>query len=243
MTVHLLLPPSEGKAAGGHRRRRRSAFPALAERRALVIDALATACADSGAAERVLGVRGELLDRALGAVAEVAGGAPPLLPAWQRYTGVVWEHLAPASLPEEMLGRILVPSGLLGLTTALDPVPDYRLKLSVSLPDVGRLDRWWRPAVTEVLIKKLRGRPVVDLLPAEHAAAIDWDRLSSRVPITRVRFVSADGSRAVGHAAKATKGRLARLLITEGRAAASRFRWDGWAASKDGDDLVVVAPA
>jgi cytoplasmic iron level regulating protein YaaA (DUF328/UPF0246 family) len=242
VTVHLLLPPSEGKAVGGTRRRRRTTFRSLVERREVVARSLVSACADPAVAAKALSAQGDLLDRALGSVGELATGSPLLLPAWQRYTGVVWEHLAPGSLDDEARSRLLVPSGLLGITTGVDHVPDYRLKLSVSLPGVGRLDRWWRPSVTAALVRHLDGRPVVDLLPAEHAAAVDWEALRGAGPVTQVRFVSADGSRAVGHAAKAVKGRLAHTLATKGLTASARFRWEGWSTTREGSDLVVIAP-
>src|SRR5687768_17992745 len=49
------------------------------------------------------------------------------------------------------LRRVLVVSALCGLLAGTDPVPDHRLKLSVSLDGIGRLDRWWRPTITDAL--------------------------------------------------------------------------------------------
>jgi cytoplasmic iron level regulating protein YaaA (DUF328/UPF0246 family) len=81
---------------------------------------------------------------------------------------------------------------------------------------------------------------VVDLLPAEHAHAVDLAALAEVSRVVRVRFVAADGSRAVGHEAKSAKGRLARALLDEGLDGATRFTSEGWRATV-ADDLVTVA--
>ncbi len=242
MAAHLLLPPSEGKAPGGTFRRRRGSFPQLLSKRAAVAEALADACADVGQASKLLGARGDLLDRALEALTDLVEGTAPTMPAWRRYTGTVWQHLDPATLPDEARARLLVPSALMGITTGTDPVPDHRLRFSASLPGIGRLDRWWRNELTDALIDHLAGGLVVDLLPNEHAAALDWTRLAAAVPVVRVQFVSADGARAAGHAAKAAKGRFARAISTRGLEGARRFRWQGWHAQRRGDGIVVFAP-
>ena len=241
----LLVPPSEGKATGGRRPARPDSFADdLAVPRAAVAAELGRVLRRGPAASRsaVLGVRGDLLDRALAATAAVLDGTAPVLPAWQRYTGVVWAALAPATLGAADRRRVLVPSGLYGLTTAADPVADYRLKMLVGLGRLGRLSSFWRPELTAALASRARGRVVVDLLPAEHAAAFDLGALSGATRVVRVRFVSADGRRAVGHEAKTVKGRLARTVLEDGLGAGAAFVSEGWRAALDGDVLTVTAP-
>jgi cytoplasmic iron level regulating protein YaaA (DUF328/UPF0246 family) len=237
----LLLPPSEGKTEGGRAPTRPGAFATrLGTARAEVIAAFAAATADPVVAAKVLGVRGDLLDRARMAMAALADGTAPVRPAAERYSGVVWEHLGPLVAPQRR--RILVPSAVYGITTAADPVADHRGKLSASLPGVGRLDRFWRDLVTGAIVHHARGRTVVDLLPQEHAAAVDWDALAAEVEVVRVAFVRADGNGAAGHGAKAVKGRFARALLEHGPGRATRFVWDGWRATRDGADIVVRSP-
>ncbi len=241
----LLVPPSEGKAAGGRRAGRPDSFAdELAGPRAAVLAELGRAVRRPDAATRasVLGVRGELLDRALAATAELVDGTAPVLPAWRRYSGVVWAGLDPATLTAADRRRVLVPSALYGLTTAADPVADYRLKFLVSLGRLGRLSTFWRPSITPALVARARGRVVVDLLPAEHAHALDLTGLDGVARVLRVRFVGPDGHRAVGHEAKTAKGRLARALLDGGLAAADSFAHDGWRSSRDGDVVTVTAP-
>lgn len=216
----------------------------LAEPRARVLVGLTEVVRDGDAVgmARVLGVRGDLLDRAVEATTQLVNGTARVLPAWRRYTGVVWAGLDPATMTPADRRRILVPSGLYGITTAADQVADYRLRLLVALGSLGRLSTFWRPAVTTAVVARARGRVVVDLLPAEHAHALDFTALGESCRVVRVRFVSADGGHAVGHEAKTAKGRLARVLLDEGLAGVSGFRFDGWRAELAGDVVTVAAP-
>jgi cytoplasmic iron level regulating protein YaaA (DUF328/UPF0246 family) len=200
------------------------------------------ATAEPRTLEKVLNVRAALLTRAVAASAELVNGTSVTLPAWQRYSGVVWTHLDAATLSLSQRRRILVPSGLYGVTTAQDPISDYRLKMDVSLPPLGNLAAFWRPVLTEVLATHLRGSTVVDLLPREHDAAFDLESLSEACRVARVRFVAADGSAAAGHGAKAVKGIFARRVFEEGLGVLESFDWEGWRGVRCGDVTRVVAP-
>jgi cytoplasmic iron level regulating protein YaaA (DUF328/UPF0246 family) len=242
----LLLPPSEGKAAGPGRGRRTGAFEAqLADRRAEVLGALATELSNLSPARaaRLFNARGELLEAAVARAAAIVAGEAPTMAAWRRYTGVVWQHLEPSARGEDQLRRCFVPSSLYGLSSALDPIADYRLSMSVALGSLGRLSGFWREAVTASLLRAARGREIVDLLPKDYAAAVDFAQLESRLAVLRVRFVSADGKAAIGHGAKAVKGRLAAHLLTEGLEAAAGFCWEGWRARRTPTGLIVTAPS
>ena len=216
----LLLPPSEGKADGGSGRRARWAPDAgsfgstLADQRSDVVDALARL---HGGDQRLLGVKGEHLARARSANAALRGART--LPAWQRYTGVVWDHLDPATLLPEARKRIVVVSGLLGLARGDDPVPDYRLKMGASPPPLGKLSTWWRDAVSAELARVARRRVVIDLLPKEHRAALVLDGLEG-VSLTLVDPTGKPG----GHFAKAAKGELARAILVDGIEVIDRWR-------------------
>jgi cytoplasmic iron level regulating protein YaaA (DUF328/UPF0246 family) len=208
----LLLPPSEGKAEGGSRRRAPWTPDAgsfgvrLGDRRADVVDAL---LAVHGGDERLLGVRGEHLARAQSANSSLVGAST--LPAWQRYTGVVWDHLDPATLTAAARKQIVVVSGLLGFVRGDDPVPDYRLKMGANLSPLGKLSTWWREALTVELERLAKRRVVVDLLPQEHRAALVLDGVAG-VSLTLVDPTGKPG----GHFAKAAKGELARAILTDG---------------------------
>lgn len=210
-SLTVLLPPSEGKAPDGvdpgWSPDRGTFGEALAERRDEVVDALAAA---GGGNQKLLGVGGAHLERAMQSNRVLLGA--PTLPAWRRYTGVVWDHLDPATLTAAQRRSIVVVSGLHGLARADDPVPDYRLKMGASLPPMGKLSTWWRPVLGPALASVTRRRTVVDLLPQEHRAAFTEDDREQFVVIELVERSGAPG----GHAAKAAKGRLARHLLTSG---------------------------
>ena len=228
----VLLPPSEGKAPGGDAtvpwRARSGAFAALASARRAVVAAYVDAL-DGPSASKVTSATGALLERVQDAGRRLRRNTAPSLPASQRFTGVVWEHLHPADVDVE---RVAIVSGLCGLLAGGDPVPDHRLKLSISLPPLGRLDRWWRPRLTPALDRWAGDRAVWDLLPQEHAAAVDLAALGDRV--VRVRFEGVSG-----HDAKAVKGAFARHLLRTG--GHQRFSFHGWRAARDGDRTVVLA--
>lgn len=181
-----------------------------------------------GGDAKLLGVSGAHLERAQAANASVVGA--PTLPAVERFTGVVWEHLDVAGLGtaarRRATERIVVVNALAGASAIDDPLPDFRLKLSASLPATGRLAAHWRATLSDVLNDAFAGCLVVDLLPAEHAAA--WEPDTSRVEMVAVDLVD-DAGRRVGHAAKAAKGLLARALVSAPTAAAAgRLLEGGW---------------
>ena len=232
----LLLPPSEGKAEGGSARRPgwtpdSGAFgrrDAIASRRLEIVEALGGRGGGDG---KLLGVRGDHLARAQSANSSLVGA--PVLPAWQRYTGVVWDHLDPATLPATARRRIVVVSGLLGLVRGDDPVPDYRLKMGANLAPLGKLSTWWREDLSERLNRYAAGRTakqprvIVDLLPQEHRAAWHPDE---RVRGVSIAFVDPTGQPG-GHFAKAAKGELARAILTDGLAAVDRWRHERFVIS------------
>lgn len=238
----VLVPPSEAKREGGRAPSTSVPRDELDEERGLVAAALAQML-DEGDPKRlgqVLGVRGALYERYANGLKDLIAGRAPLLPAWQRYEGVVWQHLAPETLSPGERRRILVPSGLYGITRASDAIADYRLKMSVRLDPLGRLDRFWRPTVSHYVARVSKGRDVVDLLPNEHVGSIDVEVLGARRYV-RVEFLTQSG-RAVGHDAKAAKGAFARSVVQHGLEGSAQWQWRGWRTHRSGERWSVVAP-
>jgi len=238
----VLLPPSERKAPGGEPEVHRDSFAGLlAMPRDGVREAL-RCCLETMTPEqlsRLFGVRGELFERAQRSMNAIVAGRAEVMPAWRRYTGVVWEHLDPSTLKSSARSRILVPSGLYGMTRATDDIADYRLTMHVALPGIGSLGRFWAEPVSEVL-SGLRGHPtIVSLLPKEHARAVVPGSVAS---FLEAEFLAVDGKGAAGHAAKAVKGRFARHLIEHGVDDILGFRFDGWKISRSDNGFNLVAP-
>ena len=211
----ILLPPSEGKAEHGHPRTKWKPTSGefgkqLSDARDELIGALNKV--DGGNAA-ILGVKGALLDRAKNANNSLIGS--PTLPAFERYTGVVWKHMDLGSMTSAQranaLEHIAVISGLLGAAGGADPVPDYRLRMGANLAPMGTLSRWWQDPLSAVLNKRFSGCVVVDLLPKIHRLAYvpDLEILGDylRIEINDV------GGNAGGHDGKAAKGRLARHIL------------------------------
>lgn len=214
--LYLLLPPSEGKVAAGDGpgwAPDQGQFAGLAPQRLRVANALRRA---RGGTAKQLGARGDLLNRARAANRSLIGAAT--LPAWRRFSGVVWEALDPETLRAPARRRaeagILVVSAVTGVSAWNDPVPDFRLKLSVSVPPIGRVATFWQSPLSTALNDRLAGHTVVDLLPNEHRAA--WIPDPDRCELIRPVLATPDGKPA-GHAGKAAKGRLARALLESTR--------------------------
>jgi hypothetical protein len=214
----LLLPPSEGKADGGNLKQPWTYSVgalgcALATQREAISKHLRHT---KGGDQKLLGVGGAHLARAQAANSHLLDS--PSLPAWQRYTGVVWDHLDLASLSaaqrNAFVKRIFVPSGLLGLVRADDPIPDYRLKMGARLAPFGAMSKWWRDDITSALLQATKNKAIIDLLPNEHRSALNWDLLPTAI---RVDLVAHSGGVVGGHNAKAAKGLLAQhLLLSSG---------------------------
>ena len=190
----ILIPPSEGKATGGR------AAPWTPDRMAL---------ADLDEARR------EVLT-ALGP--DHPAASAPTMRAIQRYTGVLYKELDAGSLTGAAKGRltrnVLTVSGLWGLVAPNDPIPHYKLKMSANVAPLGKLSTWWRPQLTGALAPRAKGAVVWDLLPNEHAAAIDWTGLAPKQRITAT-FLDANGN-TVSHWNKLLKGSIVRWLVETG---------------------------
>ena len=208
----VLLPPSEGKAAGGRGAPldlSSLAHPALTPVRERLVTALQDAATHD--------LQG--LATALGCSTEEAAKDRRLttsgtLPALRRYTGVVYEALSYATLSPSGRRRanasLRVASALFGLLAPTDRIPAYRLSGGTSLPGVGSLAAAWRP-VLEPEIGAHRGL-VVDLRSGPYAALA---RVPTAVAVRVLR--ETDGVRTVvSHDNKWTKGLLARELCERG---------------------------
>lgn len=236
----ILLPPSEGKAVP---RRGRPldltalSAPELTEARARVLDSLVELCSgDPEQARTTLGL-------SPGLAAEVPRNAglrtAPTAPVGTIYTGVLYDALGLATLStsgrRRATNRILVTSSLFGMVRLGDRIPAYRLSGDVSLPGVGTVASAWRAPIDELLAPAAERQLVVDLRSGTYAAF--WrPAAGQRGRVVTVRVIHDDGTKRsiVSHFNKATKGRIVRALLEDGRdartpAALARLLTDlGW---------------
>lgn len=243
--LFVLVPPSESKSTGGTYESQPGTFDdELKVPRRAVVAAVRELLESSPSTliEKTLNARGPLLVRAIESMVALVDGRAPLKPAWKRYSGVVWSHLDAASLTPNQRRRLLIPSGLYGVSTAIDPIANYRLKMDVGLAPLGGMARFWRPILAPALVKHVKGATIINLLPSQHSAALDFEFLARHCQIVNVEFVAANGAGAAGHAAKAVKGIVARRLIKHGVGVLEDFAWEGWSLERRGSAVRILAP-
>ncbi|MEV7723947.1 peroxide stress protein YaaA [Streptomyces sp. NPDC087917] len=222
----VLLPPSEGKAAGGSGAPLEPgtlSLPGLAEARAAVLEELVELCAgDELKAREVLGLseglRGEVAKN-------TALRSAPARPAGEIYTGVLYDALGLADLPAGAAAlaerSLLVFSGLWGAVRVGDRIPSYRCSMGVKLPALGALGAYWRTPMASVMPEAAGEGLVLDLRSSAYASA--WKpkgELAGRTATVRVlHSQTVDGVEkrsVVSHFNKATKGRMVRDLLLAG---------------------------
>ena len=219
----ILLPPSEGKTAP-----RRGApldldalsSPALGPARDRVLTALVgLSSGDPAEAATVLDLgpsQADLVER--NALLRDA----PTARADRVYSGVLYDALAPATLSaaakRRASSRVAVVSSLFGLVRLGDRVPAYRLSGDATLPGLGPVAAVWREALGPAVLEQLGRGLLVDLRSTAYVAFWRPDRdLAGRTATVRVLHEVAGVRKVVSHFNKATKGRLVRALMEDGR--------------------------
>jgi cytoplasmic iron level regulating protein YaaA (DUF328/UPF0246 family) len=213
----VLLPPSETKTAGGKPGTSldigQLSFPVHNAVRSALLEQVVELSGDEAAALKALklGPKG---------APEVQRNrdvlSSPVMPALERYTGVLFDALDLSSLPPRahswVMDTVAVFSALLGIIRASDLIPAYRLSFDSKLSGGPLASQW--AAVGNVMWDEVPGF-VLDLRSEGY-------RKLAPVPADQGVFVAlvkegALGSRpALGHANKAVKGRLVRALAESG---------------------------
>ena len=231
----ILLPPSETKRPGGTRGPVDLAslsLPGLLPERERMTGALIDLARDAAASARVLKLGPKQQDDAT-VNAQLHTG--PVMPAVDRYTGVLFDALDASSLDaaaRTWLGRnVLVHSAAFGPVGAMDRIPAYRLGAGLAVPGVVPGRPPWADAVTAQLaaertgfVLDLRSESYVGLgpVPAELASAY-----------VRVTSEAADGVvRALNHFNKQAKGHLVRALAVSRPRVGSRAALLRWAQTQ-----------
>ncbi len=211
--MFVLLPPSETKATGGVGAPldlTSLRFPGLLEARQQMVSAVTDLCLDLPAARAALAVS-PTKDSEIVATAGLRSAAT--MPAMLRYTGVLYEaldipHLPPAARTRAG-ERLLIQSALFGLVAGRDAVPAYRLSAGSALPGIGGIPAFWRPRLAVPMASL--DRPLVDLRSGAYGA---FAPLPDAITVRVVTENAAGQRTVVSHFNKATKGLLARALVT-----------------------------
>ena len=195
----IVLPPSETKASGGTDAPMSLSFPSLDPVRTLLIDVLTATPVDTQMSELKIPA-GKRADAEENLVLRSA----PVMPAIRRYTGVLYDALDAASLPDAALSRLAVGSALFGLVRATDCVPRYRVS-GGSKVGGKTMKAWWGASVSDVLAQQ---DFVVDLRSGA------YQQLGPVPGAVTVRVEQADTGKVVSHFNKQYKGELARALAS-----------------------------
>ena len=138
------------------------------------------------------------------------------------YTGVLYDALGfdtlSPSARRRANSRLLVTSSLFGLLRFGDRIPAYRLSGDVSLPGIGTVASAWRQPTDDVLAPLAAKHLIVDLRSGTYAAF--WrPGKDTKAKVVTVRVIHDDnGKRSiVSHFNKATKGRIVRDILEDGR--------------------------
>jgi cytoplasmic iron level regulating protein YaaA (DUF328/UPF0246 family) len=213
--VLLILPPSETKRDGGVEGSRldlwQLGYWALTPQRKTAMAALRALSRSVSGSTTALGLgptqRFEInRNRAL--------PTSPLMPALDRYTGVIYDALDAETLDADARAfadsHLVIGSALFGLLRAGDLIPAYRLSHDSRLPGLS-LRSLWREGVSEELGQ--RGGLVLDLRSEAYSA------LGPAPTGHYVRVLSEDarGRRtALSHFNKTAKGQFARAVLSAG---------------------------
>lgn len=232
----ILLPPSETKRPGGTRGPADPsvwALPGLLPQRERVLEALVALAADAEQTRRVLKLSDAQLAEAVRDNASLRTAA--VMPAIDRYTGVLFDALDAASLDgyaRRWLGaHVRIHSAPFGPVGALDPIPSYRLGAAASVPGLPALRRLWVEAVTA----ELAAAAPDFVLDLRSEAYVGLGSVPAHVPSAYVRIVTAQG-KALNHFNKHAKGELVRRLARERPRIGSRRTLLSW-ARRSGVDL------
>lgn len=210
----ILLPPSETKTDGGN-----SLFPNQTRwseldpiRAEVQRDLIELSAGDSEHAAKALKISKRLAEVELTRNKSLAD-VPPLKPAIERYTGVLFDALDASSLSDQERGwldnHVAIHSALYGLVGAGEGIPAYRLSHNSKIGS-ATLKARWRDAISSALavhpgpILDLRSKGYVDLGPLPEGVQGAWGNVAER---------QSDGTlRSLNHFNKQAKGQLVRLL-------------------------------
>ena len=193
----IVLPPSETKAPGGTDASMSLSFPSLDAVRTSLIDVLTATDVNIQMRELKVpaGKRAE-------AEENLALRTAPVMPAIQRYTGVLYDALDASTLSDAALARLAVGSALFGVVRAGDLIPRYRVS-GGSKVGGKTMKSWWGRSVTDVLCEQ---GFVVDMRSGA------YQQLGPVPGALTVRVEQADTGKVVSHFNKQYKGELARTL-------------------------------
>lgn len=212
--MRLLLPPSETKLKGGQPH---TGLPTLsfslqdAARIELMRD-LEAWCKDSAA------VAAKALKLGPKSIEELGNNVftdAPVMPAIDRYTGVLYSATGAADWTAEQRGwaanHVFMHSALFGIVSSADEIPVYRLSHDTKIRKTALKD-YWSGRVSDAIREMAAGDWVLDCRSEGYRSL---SPIHDDVPSAYLEVVAADGGKALNHFNKIHKGELVRALVTD----------------------------
>jgi len=147
----------------------------------------------------------------------------PKLSAILAYYGQAYKHMKAETMSEDDLcfanGHLWITSFLYGLLRPLDGIRPYRMEGKVTLPSAdGRsLFDFWKPYLTDVLIKSIKADDgiLIHLATEEFQHLFDWKRVCEEVHVVQPLFYVRKGNELKMQAvwAKTCRGAMTRYII------------------------------
>lgn len=188
------------------------------QRRELITALQGTLDTDETELEVLFGVKGDNLTQAIEINRNILKA--PLISALDRYSpGVMYQAMDFPGLPTGAQRRLLeegiIFSGLFGVLRPDDLIPNYKLRMDATLPGVGKVSKYWRNAMSDVVNEALTGRFVWNFLSGIHQDA--WTDEHTYDAMVQVRFVRKKGGdlTPVTHGVKPLRGKLVNYIVRE----------------------------
>jgi len=143
----------------------------------------------------------------------------PAAPAAEVYSGVLYDRLGFGSLTpiaaKRSAERVLIASALWGMLRPGDRIPYYRFSMKARLPRLPGMAAYWRPALAEAMEAGGHDHEdglILDMRSGAYSAA--WKPKRARLVSVRAFTESGGRRKVVSHMVKATRGEVARLVLT-----------------------------
>lgn len=227
--MRLLLPPSETKLKGGqpHTGLPTLSFPVQNPGRLDLLVALEAWCGDSPAeAAKAL----KLGPKSIEELANNVFVDAPLMPAIDRYTGVLYSATGVADWSAEQRAwaadHVFIHSSLFGIVSSADEIPAYRLSHDSRVRGIPLKD-YWLGQVTEAIREMSAGDWILDCRSEGYRTLAP---VPADVPSLYLDVVSASGGKALNHFNKIHKGELVRKFVESAPDISSPDALAGWGA-------------
>jgi cytoplasmic iron level regulating protein YaaA (DUF328/UPF0246 family) len=219
----ILLPPSEGKEAGGELEFNKVnsdlSFDKINNSREYLLEEIKKNLnkISDKFIEKVFDVKIELALNKKNQLLNLK--SEKTMPCIKRYSGVMFKAIDYDSLNEvsknHFNNNVIFISGLFGKLKPLDLIPDYKLKINAKVLDLN-VEKFWRENLKESFIDTFKDKIVIDILPEAHRKVVDYSNSKSHYQVIFGEFKEVNGEnkfKQAGHNSKVLKGELVRYLV------------------------------